>query len=246
MSIFETETLVVHVEGEFVIVGDLHGHVPDLLRVFIEFALPPATKYVFLCDCADRGSFSIHMTLYLLAFRCRYPRSVCLLCGNHEFGDVNKIMKLFAEIRNERHRPDLYVAFNPVFAYLRLPIPLDDDVVYLYGDLRPQFVSFDQSKTLSPPIAVSTDPIVEVIVWLDPDARRLPAESEAQSRLEIRRAGARRPPFMPRVQDTRPPSFVRPGGRPLRVRQQGCDRFERVQVLRRFQQTARRRSLYGV
>jgi hypothetical protein len=33
-STFETEALVVHVEDEFVI-GDLHGDVLDLLRVFV-------------------------------------------------------------------------------------------------------------------------------------------------------------------------------------------------------------------
>jgi hypothetical protein len=75
-SISETEALVVHVESEFVIVGDLHGHVLDLLPAFIQFSLSPATKYIFLSHYVDRGEFSIHAILCLLALKCRCPRSV--------------------------------------------------------------------------------------------------------------------------------------------------------------------------
>jgi hypothetical protein len=69
-SVFEIETLAVHIEGKFVIVGELHGHVLDLFQVFIQFGLPPATKYIFLADSVDRVNFSIHTTLYLLALKC--------------------------------------------------------------------------------------------------------------------------------------------------------------------------------
>jgi hypothetical protein len=53
--IFETEMLVFDVAGEFIIVGNLYGHVLDLLRVFIQSGLPPATKYIFLGDYVDHG-----------------------------------------------------------------------------------------------------------------------------------------------------------------------------------------------
>jgi diadenosine tetraphosphatase ApaH/serine/threonine PP2A family protein phosphatase len=89
---------------------------------------------------------------------------------NHEFQDVNKIMGFFAEIRNKYHRPNFYVAFNHVFAYLPLVIRFNDDVVYLHCCLGPQFVLLDQLKAPSPPIAASTDPIIESTVWSDPNA----------------------------------------------------------------------------
>jgi hypothetical protein len=162
-SIFEAETLVVHVEGEFVIVGDLRGYVLDLPQVFIQFGLPAATKYNFLGAYVNQGNFSVHTTLHLLALKYRYPQSVYLLRGNHEFEDVNEIMGLFAEIRKKYHRPDLCVAFNHVFADLPLEIGLNDDVVHLHGGIGPQFVWLDGLKALSPPTAASTGSIVEVI-----------------------------------------------------------------------------------
>jgi hypothetical protein len=95
---------------------------------------------------------------------------VYLLGGNHESSDVNNIMGLFAEIRNEYHRPYLYVVFNHVFAYLPLAIRLNDAVVCLPGGLESQFASLDQLQTLSPSITASIDPIVETIVWSEPNA----------------------------------------------------------------------------
>jgi hypothetical protein len=145
-SIFQTEALVVRIEGEFVIVGDLHGYVLNLLRVFIQFGLPRATKYIFLGAHVDRGDFSIHMTLYLFALKCRYPRSVYLLRGNHKFESVNKIMGLFAEIPNEYHRANLDIAFIHVFAYLPLAISLNDDVACLHGGFEPQLCRSTNSR----------------------------------------------------------------------------------------------------
>jgi hypothetical protein len=141
----------------------------DLLRVFVQFGLPPATKYIFLSDYVDRGDFSIHTTLYLLVLKGRYLRSVYRLRGNHEFEDVSKIMRPFAEIHNEYHRPDLCVAFNHV-GYLPLAICLNEYVVCLHGGLGLQFVLLDQLRALSPAVAASTDPIVEAIVSSDPNA----------------------------------------------------------------------------
>jgi hypothetical protein len=113
----------------------------DLLRVFIQFGLPPATKYIFRGDYVDRGDFSIHTTPYLLALKFRYLRSIYLPRGNHEFEEVNNMMRLFAEIRNKCQTPDPCVAFNRVFAYLPFAIRLNNDVVCLHDGLGPQFVS---------------------------------------------------------------------------------------------------------
>jgi hypothetical protein len=65
---------------------------------------------------------------------------------------------------------DLCVAFIHVFAYFPLAIRLNDDIICLHGGIGLQFVSLGQLKTLSPPIAASTDPIVDAIVWSDPNA----------------------------------------------------------------------------
>jgi diadenosine tetraphosphatase ApaH/serine/threonine PP2A family protein phosphatase len=71
--------------GDHWVVGDIHGNVDALIRIFDQCGYPPASRYLFLGDYIDRGRNSCEVVLLLYALKFLYPDCVHLLRGNHEF-----------------------------------------------------------------------------------------------------------------------------------------------------------------
>jgi diadenosine tetraphosphatase ApaH/serine/threonine PP2A family protein phosphatase len=169
-SIFETEPTLLDLQGDFVIIGDLHGHVLDLLRILIIFGLPPATKYILLGDVVDKGEFSVHTCLYLFALKCRYPRSIYIIRGNHELEEINTAFGLLAEIREDFRSTEIHAAFNQAFSFLPLAVRLNRDILCLHGGIGPDLVSLDQLAGLARPlVSAFSDPICDAVLWSDPN-----------------------------------------------------------------------------
>ena len=85
--IFEKECNVLELNGDFIIVGDIHGSLHDLLRI-LKYIHEQKTKVLFLGDYVDRGNFSLECITILFAFKVLYPDSIYLIRGNHEFDSI--------------------------------------------------------------------------------------------------------------------------------------------------------------
>lgn len=86
-QILENEGNILEIEGDVIVVGDIHGSFHDLLRIFNYFEIKKY-KVLFLGDYVDRGDFSIECITLLLAYKILYPQRCFLIRGNHEFDSM--------------------------------------------------------------------------------------------------------------------------------------------------------------
>jgi len=76
-----------------IVVGDLHGHLGDLMHILDEYGEPKegagGTAYVFNGDYVDRGTWGPEVLLCLYCLKLRFPGAVHLNRGNHEDVSLN-------------------------------------------------------------------------------------------------------------------------------------------------------------
>jgi protein phosphatase len=168
-AIFSTEPIFLDLTGDFMIVGDLHGHVLELLRILITFGLPPTQRYIFLGDLIDRGDFSLHTLSYIFALKCVFPDRVYIIRGNHEFEAINSSRGLLTEITEVYQSTPLYETINAAFAHLPIALRLNGTFLCVHGGIGPDVVTLQQIAALQRPITTFDDPIVESLMWSDPD-----------------------------------------------------------------------------
>lgn len=77
-EIFEKDEALVHISidelEEITVCGDVHGQFYDLLNIFAINGNPSEDNpYLFNGDFIDRGSFSVEVTLTMLAWKVCYP-----------------------------------------------------------------------------------------------------------------------------------------------------------------------------
>ncbi|KAK8895434.1 hypothetical protein M9Y10_023898 [Tritrichomonas musculus] len=96
-QIFENEENIIKLDGDVIVVGDIHGSFHDLLRI-LHFISTDQSKVVFLGDYVDRGNFSIECITLLFSYKIMNPEKFYLLRGNHEFDTICSIYGFKKEI----------------------------------------------------------------------------------------------------------------------------------------------------
>lgn len=77
-QIFANEKNILEIEGDIIIVGDIHGSLHDLLRI-LKFIKKKNSKILFLGDYVDRGNFSLECITILFALKVSYPDDFFLI-----------------------------------------------------------------------------------------------------------------------------------------------------------------------
>ena len=165
----ENPTPLLEIDSPVMIVGDIHGSIEDLLRIFRLFRPPPETNYLFLGDYVDRGDNSVEVMTIILALYNKYPEHMFLLRGNHEFSHINKVYGFYEEIRYQYERTVLWSVFQRVFSYMPLAAVVNKEVFCVHGGLSPYMEKLTAIKTIKLPIdSYDGQPLISDLLWSDP------------------------------------------------------------------------------
>jgi diadenosine tetraphosphatase ApaH/serine/threonine PP2A family protein phosphatase len=155
------------VPAPIIVVGDLHGNIVDLLRIFQTYS-PNDSRYLFLGDYVDRGADSVSVLCVLLALFCKFPDRFFLLRGNHEFRQVNQRHGFYREVV-QKYDEEIWETFQVVFSWLPLAAIVSDKVFCVHGGLSPSLARADSLAALELPIGDSgVSSMVMDLVWSDP------------------------------------------------------------------------------
>ena len=166
--IFSSEPLILDVTVPCIVVGDIHGHLLDLYRIFIRFGFPPSRSYMFLGDVVDRGEFSLEVVTFLFALKVVFPRNVFIIRGNHEFDDCCSNGGFRAEIMSTYHSQTLYNKFLSAFSQMPIASKLFGKIFCIHAGLSPGFHHIDQLYDYNRPISNFHDHLLSGIFWSDP------------------------------------------------------------------------------
>jgi protein phosphatase len=169
---FRSEPALLELQGRFVVVGDLHGNLDCLLRIFGRIGFPPDASYLFLGDYVDRGKESVEVLLLLFALKVLYPNNVYLLRGNHECRHLTNQYG-FREECIEKYDEMIYSAFCKVFNWLSIASIVNSAFICLHGGTSEDVESFNDLNEITKPIRhiCLADDIVSEILWSDPSAK---------------------------------------------------------------------------
>jgi len=166
----KSEGLLVEVEGEAFVLGDLHGQFHDLLHHFEEIGRPASEgkKFVFLGDYVDKGPDSVELTALLMCLKILNSKTVFLIRGNHEVQSTNSRYGFHEECLKKLDQL-CYESFNECFKYFPLAATINSKFFCCHAGIGPDLNTLEDIKKLRKPLEVPKKGLVCDILWSDPD-----------------------------------------------------------------------------
>ena len=103
---------------------------------------PETTKYLFLGDYVDRGTFSVEVVLLLYSLKLNYPKTIFMLRGNHECRQMTAFFNFRAEVLY-KYDEATYDLFMDTFDSLPLSCIVNGKFLGLHGGISPDLKVLD-------------------------------------------------------------------------------------------------------
>lgn len=149
------------------IVGDIHGQFYDLLRVIELGGNFDSTKYLFLGDYVDRGSFSIEVILLLYAIKLNFPKNVFLLRGNHECRQMSSFFNFRAECLY-KYDLEIYDLVMESFDALPIACIVNNKFIAVHGGISPELTTLQDIVDLHRVSEPPRSGLFCDLLWSDP------------------------------------------------------------------------------
>ncbi|GMT33398.1 hypothetical protein PFISCL1PPCAC_24695, partial [Pristionchus fissidentatus] len=176
-----TEKMLIECNVPFVAVGDIHGQYNDLLRMFNAFNDPKnpsrkpgyvTSRYVFMGDYVDRGKQSLEVLMVLFCLKIQFPKSYCLLRGNHESKAINRVYGFQQELIERFDRDDgreLFMKFNELFTHMPIACLAGGSILLMHGGISPLLQTLEDIRSIPKPmIDPNSNPLACDLMWSDP------------------------------------------------------------------------------
>ena len=167
-EIFTKEGQMLNLHGDFIVVGDLHGHIWDFVRILEHFGKPPQTNYLFLGDLIDRGNFSFETIFCIYYMKSQYPNNVYIIRGNHEFEEICSSYGFKNELNVLFPRTNIFQDFIDSFSYMPFGAILNSSYFCVHGGIGPNVKTIEDISKISLPLHHLYGGIPEEIIWSDP------------------------------------------------------------------------------
>lgn len=166
-EIFISESTLLRLHGRFVIIGDIHGNLGDLIRIFQTHEYPPETKYILLGDYVDRGFYSLEVILLLYTLKILFPEHIYILRGNHEVRQTSRNFGFRSQCIDYLSR-SMYHLFVKSFNNIPLAAVVNDKIFCVHGGISPFLNTLKQINKIKRPLQIIGNPIVTDMLWSDP------------------------------------------------------------------------------
>ena len=178
-----TTVMDIDMDGYYV-VGDIHGNLVDLLRILSHVYMNTSDfvpRIIFLGDYVDRGSFSLEVVLLLFAMKNKYPDTIHLIRGNHEFPRNrvedknpnselanNKLLQELTDFYDVSSATQFESFIQLLFQWLPIAIVLNKKFLLIHGGLSSKLKKLDKLRKIPLPIQNTNDKIISDVLWSDP------------------------------------------------------------------------------
>jgi len=154
------------------VVGDIHGQLFDLLKIFATNGEPSASnRYLFDGDFVDRGKHGAEVVLILAAWKVLYPDYVHLLRGNHEVSTINEYYGFDEELRIKYPKESgMRLKFNNCFALLPVWCIIQERIFVVHGGLPKDAprTTIPALRHLQKVLEPAQESLFQDLLWSDP------------------------------------------------------------------------------